>query len=507
MIFALVPHAPPDATKLHIWLGVADANAAPPLAWTLNGAASTPNAIRPLTPVLTGKCAAGNPTVYSGFFEFANLQPDSVYQVQVSAGVEQIVRTVKTLPESVPVGPQDRFNVLLMSCFHFDQDRTGLAGKVLTQLNVRPDLSLFMGDQVYLDLPTLRNFKSSHAWLGNKFQNDYLDNWFGDRSGERPPSAVPQGFPQLLAVAPGVFAPDDHEYWNNYPYESVYMQNTWRSAGQDQWRQAAEQTYAGFQQTGALQFGAHRLVNVDPLSILVLDTRSQRHRTSRKNDGDLIGAAGRAALTAWATNLVASAASPAPKYGMFVTGQSLFRSAVGQVKGKLADFEFADYEKDYWFMVGELERVMAAGLPVLCITGDVHWGRMLFADDPSGKNAPLFEVISSPLSLVATVGQDQARGVWNAIKNVFGGRDPWPRHSDAEEAPPRFGSAGQYVTKLATRADKKHAVMRGNHAAMLRFARAGTGLDVEAVYYPLHADDAVSRTEQWSTKFELRAIR
>lgn len=510
MTLALVAHlpTPSDARKLHLWAGVTDVNAIPNLSWKCNGQVVNPQTLRSLAPVLTGPFAgAGNARVFTGFYELSSLQADTEYEIELTAGADRIIRLVRTLPDGVPFGSQDRLNVLLLSCFHRLEDKTGVAGKVLSQVRVRPHVTLFMGDQVYLDLPTLQNFPNNPAWLGGKFQGDYLDNWFGNRMSLPDPRAIPTGFPQVLTLAPAAFVPDDHEYWNNYPFSSAFIGNTLTLQGRQRWTDAAELTYGGFQQSGAARFGDARNIVIEPLSILVLDTRSQRDKSSRKKQGDLLGQNGRQALTNWAKDLAQSAASASPRYGMIVTGQSVFRSAVGNLRGNIADFEFPDYEEDYRFMVGELERVTQTGLPVLCVTGDVHWGRMLRADEGSGQSGSVFEVISSPTSLVSTVFADQASQAWSTFRGWFGSRDSWPRHSDPEEPPPRFGSAQQYSTEVMSRADQKRAAMRGNHAIMLRFVRAGSGLKVETFCYPLHSDEAVNAAEQWSADFELRPTR
>jgi hypothetical protein len=201
---------------------------------------------------------------------------------------------------------------------------------------------------------------------------------------------------------------------------------------------------------------------------------------------------------------VNSATTGAPRYGLLVTGQSLFRSEAGKLTGTIADYELADYTADYDFVLTQLERVSAAGLPVVCLTGDVHWGRTLRADDGGAVWAPIFEVISSPLSLVSTVFADQAKEVWNTITGLWGATNPWPRHSDPEDPPPRFGTQGRFATGVLQRIGGGNAAMRGNHAVMLRFARAGTGLDVRVEYYPLHADPQVNSAGQFTAYFELK---
>jgi hypothetical protein len=504
----LVPHAAPTSDRLHIWVGVADVSAPPALTWTLDGAPVTPLTLRPLTPALTGAlAAAARTTTFTGFFELGGLAAGRPLTVAVTAGAERVERQVATPPDRVPEGPQEHLNVLLLSCFHQLEDRTGTAGHVLSRTKVKPHLTLFGGDQVYLDLPTLASFEDDLGWLGNKFQNDYLTNWFGDRRGSTDPRAIAPGYPQVLALAPGIFMPDDHEYWNNYPAAATVIENSWTEEGRQRWKLAADTLYRAFQQNPAPGLGPSRVLEIEPLSILMLDTRSQRSLTSRTAAGDLLGSAGRQALQDWVDGLVRRAHDAQPWFGMLVTGQSYFSPPAGAIKGTVADFEYPDYPADYAFMVEQVERVTKAGLPLLLATGDVHWGRMLRADDPAVPGAPVFEVVSSPTSLVSSVFLDQAKEVFGTIKGLLGAADPWPRHKDPGKPPERFGSSGQYTPAVLQRPGGKPAAMRGNQALMLRFARAAGGLDVNVTCYPLSGDEAFDGAEQWSTTLQLRAPR
>jgi hypothetical protein len=111
-----------------------------------------------------GLAAAADTPAFAGFFELCNLPPGTPLTLEVTAGTERVERRVETLPAQVPDGPPARFNVLLVSCFHQLEDRAGTAGAVLSRLKVRPHLTLFGGDQVYLDLPTLADFKDDPGW-------------------------------------------------------------------------------------------------------------------------------------------------------------------------------------------------------------------------------------------------------------------------------------------------------------------------------------------------------
>jgi hypothetical protein len=458
--------------------------------------------------VLQGAPAArATATIHTGIFELPVARPDTPLRVEVSARGESVRRTLWPLPTEITADAGSPFNVLLMSCFHRLEDKGGKAGDALSRLKIRPHLSVFAGDQVYLDLPTLKNFEDDLGWLANRFQEDYRANWFGVASAPGGTDGVGAGFPQMLALAPSAFLPDDHEFWNNYPAASAPVENSWTSPGRERWTRAAEAGIKGFQQCAACEFGEARTIVIEPLSILLLDTRSRRAKASRNNDGDLLGAAGRLALARWVDGLLDRTDKNNFAFGMLVTGQSLFSPAAGDIKGTVADFEFPDYPADYAFMVAQIERMSERGLPVLLATGDVHYGRALRADQSAMPGRMIFEIISSPTSLVSTVFLDQAKEVWGSVRSRFGNRDPWPRHSDAAMPPPRFGSAMQYTTSLLARTDGRPATMRGDQAFMLRFHRAGAGLDVEVVCLPLAADDGFNAVERWSTLIRLRPPR
>jgi hypothetical protein len=102
---------------------------------------------------------------------------------------------------------------------------------------------------------------------------------------------------------------------------------------------------------------------------------------------------------------------------------------------------------------------------------------------------------------------DQARSVFGSITGFFGSSDPWPRHGDPAKPPERFGSTGQYSPAMLQRTTGKPAAMRGNQAFMLRFARAGGGLDVNVTCYPLSGDAAFDGPEEWSAALQLRPPR
>ena len=112
-------------------------------------------------------------------YEFPELLPDTLYTITVQGGNQSATLETRTLPSAVPTDLDRWLNVLLVSCFHQAEDRQGLAGIIVSQLQVvaRPHLTLLAGDQAYLDLPTLEDFPDDVAWLASKFEQDYTSNW------------------------------------------------------------------------------------------------------------------------------------------------------------------------------------------------------------------------------------------------------------------------------------------------------------------------------------------
>jgi hypothetical protein len=216
--------------RLRVWLGVFQVTAAPALDWSLDGAPAQPTALRALSSIRSDDMLPANvPRAFTGVYEFTGLQPDTPHRVAVRADAAATELDVRTLPDAVTSELDRSFNVLLASCFHQAEDRGGLAGIVVSQLKAtsKPHLTILAGDQVYLDLPTLKNFPDDLALLAEKFEQDYRLNWCG-----------PQGYERVLAAAPSVSIPDDHEYWNNFPHPSPIIQNSLTQGGLNAYRDA-----------------------------------------------------------------------------------------------------------------------------------------------------------------------------------------------------------------------------------------------------------------------------
>lgn len=465
--------APPD--RLRVWVGAFGQGDPPTLSWWLDGAAREPRALLPLGSARPADMLPPGvaPRVFTGVYEFAGLAPDTRYTVTLQAGASRTSVPLRTLPASVPNVLGQWFNVLLVSCFYQPEDVTGVAGTIVSQLGgaSQPHLALLMGDQVYLDLPTHFLYPADAAGLADKFEADYRRNWLG-----------PEGYARILAAAPSLHIPDDHEYWNNFPNTAPYIANTWTEGGRANWQRAAQAMYTAFQHSYAEPLGSGATLDIAPLSFFLADGRSDRDRGRMH----MLGPAELARLEAWVQHVI-----DAKLFGVFVSGQTLLCDPAGLLAGKLSDYETPNYG-DFAPIVRALARLADANRSLLCLTGDVHWGRTTeIRDQLSGRTA-LREIISSPVSLVDTPVADQIAGARSAFGRWLGGTpDPWPRHPDPQ-LPPAYFASQVLGNRFACLAPPTH-MQRGNHVVMLSFQQSGGGLDMRVTYYPLSLDPSVRR--------------
>ncbi|MBG6202234.1 hypothetical protein IWQ48_003377 [Labrenzia sp. EL_13] len=444
---------------IRVWLCVEsgnDENSAPRPKWKINGKAVTPVALRPLAP--SHKFGS---TLLTGVFEISVEDPQANYdRVSVTANGGTAELSIRRFPEAISTDTW--FRILLCSCFHQAENRQAQVARTYSNIpaSERQDLSLFMGDQVYLDLPTLNNYPDDEAQLSERFQHYYRTNWTSNL-----------GLDALLKTSPAVFCPDDHEYWNNFPHRSPIIQNSWKQDSRARWKNAADQLYDAFQCATPAVRGDNIEVDVDPVSIIVLDQRSQR----QEDRSATLAPDGLPQLNDWVDRLIAE-----KKVGAVVTGQSLLDKPVGEYKGSVADWMLPNYG-DYEGIVKALQRLSDAGRPVLLLTGDVHWGRVTRVKE-AGRTK-FIEIICSPSSLVTTIGSDQLKNIGAGFRRFFKGeKSRWPRHSQPPDAEPFFAQQ-VFGKRYRTETIYKHT---GDQFAMLALRKAANTLEAKVTYYEIH---------------------
>ncbi|AET95073.1 hypothetical protein BYI23_D015630 (plasmid) [Burkholderia sp. YI23] len=472
---------------LKVWIGLFDAVPPPEPQVFIDRRLATPLAPPDIRPIRDLTVDAGNnPVNHQTVLSFKVEKASRPHQIRIEAGGQSHEFATMTLPEEVPTVLEGSFNILLSSCYSQPEDRSGLLGTVVSQIKVQPHLTVLAGDQVYLDLPLGEMVPAANPDRARALSQKYRKNWLSGAL------AVP-GLQAVLERAPVICIPDDHEFWNNYPFAQKQLPDTWLEPSRQLLGDVARSLYEDYQIGGPPGgAGGARRLDVDPLRMLFIDLRCDRD-----NQLDtLMSASASAALTQWKDDLIAARKANRPAVGMLVSGQALYVNApVAEWRKHSIDAEMPNY-KQFSAIEQTIAELSGEGIPVVYMTGDVHWGRVALGTDVR-TGAVLYEVIASPSRLLRVPLLDTAKEQWNKAKGIFGDKDDWPRHSEPEEPPHFFGPNG------CIRVGATGCQQRGDQVAIVSFTRVGSGADMQVSYYGISDDKALAHSNQ-SQRFELR---
>jgi hypothetical protein len=229
--------------------------------------------------------------------------------------------------------------------------------------------------------------------------------------------------------------------------------------------------------------------------MLMLDMRCARDDTFH----DMLNPAGVAALDAWVADLLADRNDGRPGVGLLSSGQVIFIDPpTSDGKKRDVDAEMGNYAQ-FERIEKAITTLVDAGVPVVYVTGDVHWGRVASGDDRTRPNRHLlYEVICSPSRLIRTPLVDASKETLASARGIFGKKDPWPRHTEPETPPPFFGAQSRFAVTCEFK-------QRGDQVAMLSFARAGNGVDLNVRYYGIHPDKSLQQSRPVRT-LQLRPL-
>ena len=307
---------------------------------------------------------------------FRRLEAGSEYRVEFERYVEENAEagiaagwqrlrsgSFRTLPERLPDKREQAFTIGLASCFynHRDGGRAAASYRALCERgpeNVRPDITALTGDQVYLDIG-FDSLSLIPREIRERIADDYALHW--------------QALGSILSRGGTWMLPDDHEYWNDYPfYDSAlptllalklpHVRQSWRGPAGDAVRNIQRSPVVESFSIG------------NDLSVCFADLRSQRstHRFLPAPSFDK--------LLNWARGRSCP--------GVLVISQPLV------VNRSPAERNLRSFEKQYREL---LEALGASPHDIVVLSGDVHFGRI--AGVPIGsRGARLIEIISSPLS-------------------------------------------------------------------------------------------------------------
>jgi hypothetical protein len=151
--------------------------------------------------------------------------PVTVEVEQLAAGGRGTATCIaRTLPGDLREGRPLR--VFAASCYDAGtdpDDKLDAAFRCAFPAPAIPDLTLLLGDQVYADAPIshylLRSRRNPRAGLLLK----YWTAWGMSTTKRR------VGLQGVLKSGPNYFLPDDHEFWNNWPNQSVTAKHSYRN--------------------------------------------------------------------------------------------------------------------------------------------------------------------------------------------------------------------------------------------------------------------------------------
>ncbi|MBN0987501.1 hypothetical protein [Amphritea pacifica] len=306
---------------------------------------------------------------------FNNLQPGTHYKINFLRRIEAIegvrdeswqqLRTgqFETLPAQLPDSGQKPFTVGFGSCFYNHRDGGQAAGSYKALYDrgdeaVKPTITFLTGDQVYLDIG-FDSLSFVNSEIRQRVADDYALHW--------------QALGSILNRGATWMLPDDHEYWNDYPfYDSLIPTLLTLKIKQvrETWSRAAYDGVQRVQQSPRLDF----FKLGDELSFCLADLRSYRDQHSFLPDADFDR------LTHWARSLTAP--------GVLVIPQPLI------VEENKTERNLLSFKQQYQQLI---EALGESGHDIVLLSGDVHFGRIAVASlGPQGGR--LIEVIASPLS-------------------------------------------------------------------------------------------------------------
>ena len=309
---------------------------------------------------------AGEPSLPRSVFEVAGLPPDTLVRIELS-GEACVVLT--------PPPPDGELRILVGSCFYQPDDHGQLAAAcALLRDQDRPHIRLHGGDQLYLDAGALPDGPTALARTLARYRQ-----YWGD-----PAHA---GY---LRGGVTLFTPDDHDFWNDYPFSMPHLDRSWSGAWQEH-SDAAGLAFVAYQALGNPEARSWFSLDLGLVSLFVLDTRTRRGTENRHPPSRLFDPDQRDALLDWSATL--------DKPGVLLSAMPLFQKATGKFLGVITgDHNLLHWEEDARQIWRAVER---APWGVLVLAGDIHRG--VFSEwrtGPPGALRQHYELTTSPLRLL-----------------------------------------------------------------------------------------------------------
>lgn len=299
--------------------------------------------------------------------EIPGLPPDTL--VRVDMGGEAC--TVLT-----PPAPDGELRLLVGSCFYLPDDRGKLASAYDNLRDQdRPHVRLHGGDQLYLDAGKLPDAPTAFARTHARYRQYWQDPHHS----------------RYLRGGVTLFSPDDHDFWNDYPYRMPHLTRSSDSQWMEHAR-AAQTLYDAYQALGNPDGKSWFSLDLGIVSLFVLDTRSQRGSKNRNPPERLFDAPQGQALLAWSAAL--------DKPGVILSAMPLFQKSANKILLGLmtTDHNLLYYPSDARRIWRAVEN---APYGMVVLAGDIHHGIVSeWRTGAAGAVRQHYEVVASPLSLL-----------------------------------------------------------------------------------------------------------
>ena len=359
-------------------------------------------------------------------FEITGLPPGTPVRIEIGGEACGVL---------TPPLPDAELRILLGSCFYQPDDHGALAAAcALLRDQDRPHIRLHGGDQIYLDSGALpdgptalaRTLARYRAYWGDPAHSGYLKGGIT------------------------LFTPDDHDFWNDYPYSMPHLDRSWSGAWEEHAR-AAQLAFEAYQSLGNPEARSWFSLDLGLVSLFVMDTRTRRGSEKRNPPPRLFDTDQRDGLMQWSATL--------DKPGVLLSAMPLFQKAAGKVFGGLFTgdhnlLSWPDDARQIWRAVEQ------APFGVLALAGDIHRG--VFSEWRTGQPGALrqhYELTTSPLRLLGYP--------WKSSRKA--GAQPSGLQLGAE-----LGRRDVARTYYGTSTD---------HFALLRFTPSPLGVRVTATVY------------------------
>ena len=208
MLIAYAQVGPPGAVQ--VWVGLFGTANPPQLTMEAGGEGQF-TVLSPLRSIRDSMTdAAGQALNHRAILQLTGLQPGTSYRVTVRAGAETRSITTSTLPAALPQKLDDTFNILLCSCYSQPEDASGLMGSVVSQIMLRPHMTMMLGDQIYGDLPIVEDLPAATAGVAQKLGEKYLRSSLPLGAPGRGPGLRQLGLGERVVVPELVVVRDAH---------------------------------------------------------------------------------------------------------------------------------------------------------------------------------------------------------------------------------------------------------------------------------------------------------